>query len=208
MEWYQWFAIAALILCSLGLILHFAKILKLGNPKDFSTPAGNPVDGIKYSMTGAMSPKKKESAFLHLPTYTAGLIYHMGTFLSLGLFVLVLFGVNIRGVFSMIIPILLVITCLCGLGILVKRMFSKNLKAFTNADDYIANFLVSSFHIITAYMIYTNSLHNVYFMLAGLLLLYIPISKLKHTLFFFAARYHLGFFYGRRNIWPPKKASN
>jgi hypothetical protein len=43
-----------------------------------------------------------------------------------------------------------------------------------------------------------------YFICAGLLFLYLPLGKLKHSLYFFAARYHLGFFYGWRGIWPVK----
>ena len=31
------------------------------------------------------------------------------------------------------------------------------------------------------------------------------VGKLKHVVYFFAARYHLGFFYGWRNVWPPHK---
>jgi hypothetical protein len=43
-----------------------------------------------------------------------------------------------------------------------------------------------------------------YFIFAGVLFLYLPSGKLKHSLYFFAARYHLGFFYGWRGIWPLK----
>jgi nitrate reductase gamma subunit len=208
MEWYHWMASIALGLCCIGLAGHFIKIVKLGQPKDYAPRSGDPSKAIRYSFTGAMSPIKKESAYLHLPTYTAGLVYHMGTFLSLALFVIALLQFKITGIFQIIIPIGLIITGLCGFAILLKRVFSKNLKSLSNPDDFIANILVSAFHFITAYMIYFESWYTLYFILASLLLSYIPISKLKHTLFFFAARYHLGYFYGWRNVWPPKKASN
>jgi hypothetical protein len=29
-----------------------------------------------------------------------------------------------------------------------------------------------------------------------------PLGKLRHVVYYFAARYHLGFFYGWRNVWP------
>jgi hypothetical protein len=36
-------------------------------------------------------------------------------------------------------------------------------------------------------------------------MLYIPAGKLRHTVYFFAARYHLGYFFGWRGVWPPGK---
>ena len=56
-------------------------------PKDLSQETGSVKKGIIYSFTGAMSPTAKESAYLHLPTYVAGLLYHAGIFTSLLFFV-------------------------------------------------------------------------------------------------------------------------
>ena len=78
MIWYQWLSIGALAICIFSLMLHFIKIIRLGKPTDYSEKRGDVAKAITYSMSGAMSPKKKESAFLHLPTYTAGIIYHIG----------------------------------------------------------------------------------------------------------------------------------
>jgi len=46
---------------------------------------------------------------------------------------------------------------------------------------------------------------SVYYVTAALLLLYIPVGKLRHLVYFFAARYQLGYFYGWRGSWPPSK---
>jgi hypothetical protein len=43
-----------------------------------------------------------------------------------------------------------------------------------------------------------------YFIAISLLFLYFPLGKLKHAIYFFAARYQLGFFYGWRGVWPPQ----
>ena len=47
-----------------------------------------------------------------------------------------------------------------------------------------------------------------YYLTYSLLMLYIPIGKLRHTVYFFAARYHLGYFFGWRGVWPPAKLKN
>ena len=46
---------------------------------------------------------------------------------------------------------------------------------------------------------------NTYYIITTILLLYMPVGKLKHLVYYFSARYHLGFFYGWRNVWPQKK---
>lgn len=206
MEWYKWLALASLAVCLVGIISHIAKLLKLGKPKDYSAKAGNVNDAIKYSFTGAMSPKKKESAYLHLPTYTAGLIYHFGSFLSLVLILIIASNIEIDIIPTYLMSLFLLISGICGLGIFIKRIVKRELLSLSNADDFIANLLVTVFQFTTALVIYSQSHYEIYFIVISVFFLYLPISKLKHILYFFAARYQLGLFYGWRNIWPPTKA--
>jgi len=151
-----------------------------------------------------MSPKKKESANLHIPTYIAGLLYHLGTFLSILLFILFLFKIEPFGYLRTVIIGFLIITGICGFGILIKRISKKELRSLSNPDDYISNLLVTIFQLMTALTLYNVRLFPLYFIVVSILLLYLPLGKLKHTVYFFAARYHLGFFYGWRGVWPNK----
>ncbi|HOT16394.1 MAG TPA: hypothetical protein PLB07_01905 [Bacteroidales bacterium] len=152
-----------------------------------------------------MSPTKKESAYLHLPTYTAGIIYHLGTFLSLLLFIILLAGFIPSGILRLIISLLLAVSTLAGLMILVKRFLNNELRSLSNPDDYISNLLVTLFHLMTIAVLNFEGARVFYFLEASLLLLYLPVGKLRHTIYFFAARYHLGYFFGYRGTWPPVK---
>jgi hypothetical protein len=78
------------------------------------------------------------------------------------------------------------------------------MRALSNPDDYISNLIVTLFQLATAAVLFWPQLFPVYFVLTALLLLYIPLGKLKHAIYFFAARYQLGYFFGRRNVWPPR----
>jgi len=151
-----------------------------------------------------MSPKKKESAYLHMPTYTAGLLFHMGTFLSLFLFLILLARFYPGGIVAYLLAAFLVITGMSGMGILIKRMSQQKLRVLSNPDDYISNLLVSLVQLLTAQTLLNHDISAIYFVLISVLFLYLPVGKLKHTVYFFAARYHLGFFYGWRGVWPPK----
>ena len=94
---------------------------------------------------------------------------------------------------------------MCGYILLIRRAFSKDLKGFSNPDDYISNALTSTFQLFTIfYLIWPTCSCSVvsYYVICILLFLYMPFGKLRHLVYYFAARYHLGFFYGWRNVWP------
>jgi hypothetical protein len=202
MEWYIILSLISLATCLGNCAYHLFKLIKAGAPNDFSESIGDLPAALRYSFTGAMSPSKKESAFLHLPTYTAGIIFHLGTFLSIALFLYFLGQQVLPLAVRPFVAGLLAFSGIAGLGILLKRIVNKELRFLSNPDDYISNVLVTGFQLLSAY--YTLQPSIVYFIWASALLLYLPLGKLKHTIYFFAARYHLGFFYGRRGVWPPK----
>jgi hypothetical protein len=204
MFWYHWLAIISALICAISCLIHGIRLIRLGKPTDYSQQKGNFHAAVRYSFTGAMSPIKKESAYLHFPTYISGLLYHLGTFVSLFLFVLLISGVYISGLLVFIITTILMITGLCGMGIFIKRIFVQKMRALSNPDDYISNLLVTFVQFLTALVLIRPEFTASYFILVSILLLYLPLGKLKHVVYFFAARYHLGFFYGWRGVWPPK----
>jgi len=204
MTLYRIISLAAFLVCFVSLAYRLFRLIRLGSPKDYSFKRGNLKSAITYSFTGAMNPFEKESAYLHLPTYTAGILYHIGTFLSILIFFLLLFNIGISGVFQWGFLCLLTASGISGLGIFIKRITAKKLRSLSNPDDYISNLLVTIFQIFTIIALVNETFIPYYFISAGLLFLYLPLGKLKHSLYFFAARYHLGFFYGWRGVWPAK----
>ena len=202
---FHWILLSAFVVCMLSCLYHFFKALPEKNETDHASPDAKTSSAVVYSFTKAMSPKKKETAFLHLPTYTAGIFYHLGTFLSVFLLVINFLSLEIPLLLKYIIIGFLVLTSISGLFILIKRMLNSVLKNLSNPDDFISNILVTVFQISTAGFLLLNIGIEYYFILATILFLYLPLGKLKHTVYFFAARYHLGVFYGRRGTWPLKK---
>jgi len=204
MSWYYYPLIFATGVFLATSLFHLVRLIRLGPGRDYAPSAGQTAQGIQYAFTGAMNPSKKESALFHLPTYTAGILYHLGTFLSIFIFFLILAKVSFTGITAILISGFLIITGICGIGILVKRMIKKVLRSLSGPDDYISNMLVTLFQFITSLVILIPSVMPGYIIMASLLLFYFPAGKLKHALYFFAARYHLGLFFGRRGVWPPK----
>jgi hypothetical protein len=204
MHWYHVLALASLAVCAASSLFHLFRLIRLGKPIDYAPAAGKTGPAIQYAFTGAMSPMKKESAFLHLPTYTAGILYHIGTFTAIPLFFFLLFIPWPGGSLTWLLAGFFVITSASGIGIFIKRFVKKGLRDLSSPDDYISNMLVTLFQLLSALVLSLPAFLPAYFIVASLLLLYFPIGKLKHAIYFFAARYHLGVFYGRRGVWPPK----
>ncbi len=206
MLWYHWLATLSAVICLSSCIIHTFKVIRAGKPKDYAKPSGDVSASVRYSFTGAMHPAKKESAYMHLPTYIGGLLYHMGTFLSLFLLILLSLGLYPSGILTYILVAVFSVTAVSGLAILLKRISSSQLRALSNPDDYLSNILVSLFQLATVALLLSQDFVAVYYVSASLLLLYIPLGKLKHLVYFFAARYHLGIFFGSRNVWPSKQS--
>ncbi|MCR4964030.1 MAG: hypothetical protein K6A41_00060 [Bacteroidales bacterium] len=209
----QYIALAAVLFCICGLLSFFIKIVKLGKPNDLSEKSGDVTKGVIYANTKAMMPQNKESAFLHLPEYAAGILFHIGSFMSLLVFVLSFFPFFNRWIggddkIHYLIALLPLIGCICGYILLVRRAVVKEMSSWSTLDDYISNFLTSTFQLMTLlYLVFpcSKAINILYYIACILLLCYMPFGKLRHVVYYFAARFHLGFFYGWRNVWPPKK---
>lgn len=216
MSIFAWISIGALSCCVIGFLLRFIQLVKGGAPKDLSLKSGSVVKGVIYSNTGAMLPGHKESAYLHLPTYTAGICFHLGNFLSLALYIwsiiCVRYGLGTPALLALILAIFLFISCICGFSIFFKRIFSPSLRSLSGFDDYFSNALCTLLQLCGFLLMLFNAydkdipaLYDSFFLVASLLFLWMPVGKIKHLLYYFAARFQLGFFYGWRNTWPPKK---
>ncbi len=190
-----------------GLAYQLLRIVRSGLPADHSQAAGKQRPAIRYAMTGAMNPVKKESAFRHWPTYIAGVVYHLGTFLAIGLYFIILAGIETGRVAAFVLAGALLLSSLAGFGILLKRMIKPALRHLSIADDYISNLLVSLFQLCTGLMLAGAGIEFIYYMIVSILCVYLPLGKLRHCILFFAARYHLARFYGHRGVWPPRSAA-
>lgn len=209
---YQIIAIDAALFCIAALLSHFVKLIKLGKPKEFSQKQGDVKKSMVYAYTKSMLPHHKESAMLHLPTYGLGIVFHVGIFTSLLLFLLSFFPffncwIAEYMLLNTVLSTLIALAALSGVTLFVKRLFAKDLRVLSTPDDYISNGLTVLFQLATALFLFYHAnsyiVHN-YYLMAALLFLYMPLGKLRHVVYFFAARYHLGFFYGWRGSWPPE----
>ena len=199
-----------ILLISFGVFLVMAAFLVLqvfasAGTNDPSEIRGNRSRAVLYSLTGAMSPLKKESARRHVPTYAMGLVFHAGVFLSFLWLVIHFFAIPVPSPFVLGSRLFLIFSFSVGLALFVKRIVKPKLRSFSTLDDYASNLVVAGFEAVTAFALFNTDAVPVSFIYASVLFLYIPLGKLRHAVYFVPARVHLGLFYGRRGVWGAKR---
>ena len=193
------FCFTFIILCSMVFkTYHFNK------KKTYSLPQGNSLKGIIYALGRGLAPWEKESAVKHLPTYLAGIFYHIGIFAALYYLFSLVIPFHFGTLIAMIIRISIFTGILCGIGLFVKRSLKPHIRRISCPDDFASNLLVDGFLILALIDTYRGDLRAVLFAVAIILLLYIPVGKIRHCFFFFYSRILFGFFFGRRGVLPQK----
>jgi hypothetical protein len=192
--------IAAAACAAMGLVLLHRQAGAHGERVLHAPAAGDAAAGVRYAFTGAMSPGAKESVREHLPSYVAGLAYHGGIFAALLLLVTALCGLPLPAPLRWLSQGLLTLGVAGGAGLLLKRLLKPELRGLSHPDDFLSNLLA------TAFVALALTGGTPWLLSTILLLVYAPLGKIRHCLFFFVAWRHLGAFFGRRGVFPPGSA--
>lgn len=197
--------IISFFICAISLCILVLKTLLFGKKPLYSEPQGVENKGIMYAFGKGMMPWEKESAARHLPTYIAGILYHSGIFAGL-FYILLLVIPFCPGLFLInALRILMLCGIACGVALFLKRIFKTTLKNISCPDDFASNILVDLFLFFALIDTFISSVRPVFLFAAILMLLYIPVGKIRHCFFFFYSRTLFGLFYGRRGILPQKQ---
>jgi len=153
-----------------------------------------------YAFTIGMLPWKKESASLHKIVYIRGIFFHIGIFAGMLALMLSIFSISGGTVLSLVLSILMWIGALAGIAAIILRAAEANLRGISRADDYISPALIALFLCMGALHI-MNIIDTAYFYAAAsVLCLYLPWSKVRHCVFFFFMRGHIGAMMGHRGL--------
>lgn len=150
-----------------------------------------------------MSPSAKESVREHLPTWFAGVGYHLGIFAGLGYVALLLVGVEVEGILLRVLQVPLLAGAFCGTGLLAKRAFTPRLRGLSCPDDFLSNLLATVFVALAFARTISLGVDAVFLAETMLLFFWVPLGKIRHCLFFFTTRYYMGTHFGRRGTFPP-----
>lgn len=194
------FAVAFLI----GLL---RRVRSFKAPSLKAEPRGQERRGIQYAFGRGMMPWEKESASRHLLTYIGGFIYHFGIFAGLFWLFSRVFAAALGQFPLLAIRVLLTAGLVFGLGLFVKRSALPMMRGISCADDYVANLLVDAFLLSALLSTFSDPFSRLLYAVSILMLVYIPLGKIRHCIFFFYSRILFGRFFGRRAVFPKRQDS-
>ncbi|HKZ54179.1 MAG TPA: hypothetical protein VJ123_01780 [Anaerolineales bacterium] len=171
-----------------------------GAAADRAPAKGSPQRGLLYAFTLGMAPWAKESTRLHQLAYLRGIVFHGGIFTALAALLL-------SPIWSLLPKLLLyalagaaAIGALCGVLGALARWFEPNLRALSTPDDFASVLLVALFQGLTGIALLNPAWLPALYLSAALMLVYAPLGKIRHCIYFFFSRRFFGLFLGRRGL--------
>lgn len=189
----------ALGLSLLGLALRLRGLLARPYRPDRAPARGPAGSGVLYAFTLGMMPWAKESTRRHFLHYVRGVLFHLGIFAALASLALspwrpvlppaVAAGGGLTGMGAVM-----------GLIGLLMRILDPRLRALSLPDDYAAAILVTLWLGAGAAWWADPRWTAAFYGFSALTLIAIPLTKIRHCLYFFFSRFFFGLFYGRRGV--------
>lgn len=203
------FSLLSQILVFLALIFTvfaFGRKLKiyaqLTRPVDRAKPIGDLRKGVLYAYTLGMAPWSKESTRLHALAYLRGVAFHVGIFLGLAILVASPWLGEMPQYVRNILGFVIAAGALLGLLGFVARFLEHNLKALSNADDYFAVLIVGLFLAAEALWLFFPVARVLFYLVSAAMLVYAPLGKIRHCIYFAYSRLFYGRFIGSRAVLP------
>lgn len=192
--------LAGLLLGLLGILFRLREIMNRPYKKDFARERGSARRGILFAFTLGMAPWEKESTRLHWMAYLRGIFFHMGIFTAFAILLASPWLKVLPGGLVWIGTILTAVGALFGFAGIFMRLLGPNERLLSLPDDYASVFLTSLFIALAAGILIWPPVLPVFYVIAGLMLAYIPISKIRHCVYFSYSKFFFGFNFGRRGV--------
>jgi len=196
--------ILSFLISVISLSVLVLKTFSFGKKPLYAKPQGKSIKGIFYAFGRGMMPWEKESVRKHLPTYIVGIMYHASIFAALFYLISIVCSFGLPSLAVPLLRFLLVSGSISGFFLLFRRIFLPYMKKISCPDDFASNIIVSLFLISALVNTYSVHLTPLFFLIAIIIFLYIPVGKIRHCFFFVYVRILFGIFYGRRGVFPPK----
>jgi hypothetical protein len=193
-------AILGLALGLLGIILKLREIMNRPFKADLARERGKPGRGILFAFTLGMAPWEKESTRIHWIAYLRGIFFHLGIFMAFGV---LLISPWLELLPDILVWLMLAVTgfgALFGFAGIYMRLAGPNERVLSLPDDYASVFLTSLFIALAFATLLWPSVLPAFYVVTGLMGAYIPVSKIRHCVYFFYSKFFFGMGFGRRGV--------
>ncbi len=193
-------ALAALVFSAGVFASRWTTMQKLPFGKDLSRPKDTPTRGVLYAFTLGMAPWSKESTRLHMIAYLRGIAFHMGIFAGLAALLASPWFDAVPPILRILFAIVTAFGAAMGAAGGLMRLVEHNLKAISTPDDHAAVWLVTLFLVVMTAALLSTAYVPIMWLVAAAMLVYAPLGKIKHCIYFYFGRLFYGFHVGRRGV--------
>jgi hypothetical protein len=193
-------ALAALVFSVSAFAARWTGIRRLPFPKDRSIQKDSAQRGILYAFTLGMAPWSKESTRLHWVAYMRGIGFHVGIFVGLAALLASPWLGLVDPLIRMLFAIITVSGALLGAAGGIMRITENGLRSISTADDHLSLWLVTLFLAAMTGSLISATFVPLMWITAAAMLVYAPIGKIRHCIYFYFGRLFYGMHIGRRGV--------
>ena len=215
----------ALIFMALVYILRIRWLLKFPAGKERQASTGSrdtsKRKGILYSWAIIGMPWAMESSRTRLFIYLQFVIFHIGVVAAITLSFIIPYFPGLPENNPMVVRVgQIIIWSACAVGFfrILRRTFSRYMRAISTPDDYFSLVLLTVWFAFAGLAVPNRTDQGegpllAYFILTAFFLVYVPFSKISHYLYYPFTRFYFGRSMGHRCVFPipgsgASKASN
>lgn len=200
-------AMIGLVIGLLGIVFRLKDIMNRPYKRDLARLRGNPTRGILFAFTLGMAPWEKESTRNHWLAYLRGIFFHVGIFTAFAVLFASPWLNRLPVILLWVAAIITAVGAIFGFAGILMRLSGPNERVLSLPDDYASVFLSSLFIALAcASLVYYPILPSFY-LVTGVMAAYIPLSKIRHCVYFFYSKFFFGMGYGRRGIIGQSKST-
>ncbi|MFH2037121.1 MAG: hypothetical protein ABIJ45_12015 [Candidatus Zixiibacteriota bacterium] len=195
--------------------LYWLTRFKAGKERQAPTGRGdtNSRKGFIYSWGNVAMPWAMESTRTKLMLYFQFVIFHLGVTFAIILMFSISFYFKdnpIPSSLAMAFKIIIGASFLVGVYRIIRRLFSKYVRAISSPDDHFSLWLLTAWFLFGFLAAENNVAAGewklmVFFIMGSFFLVYVPFSKISHYLYYPFTRYYLGKTLGRRGVFPIRR---
>jgi hypothetical protein len=193
-------ALAALAFSVSAFASRWTAIQKLPFGKDLSQPKDTAARGILYAFTLGMAPWAKESTRIHSMAYLRGIAFHIGIFAGLAALLASPWFDRLPDMVRILFAVVTGLGTIMGAAGGIMRIVEENLKAISTPDDHAAVWLVTLFLGAMTVALLSPVWVPAMWLVSAAMLVYAPVGKIKHCIYFYFGRLFFGTHLGRRGI--------
>lgn len=190
----------AIVICVIGIAIRLREIMNRPYKQDLSRERGSVRKGVLYAFTLGMAPWEKESTRIHWIAYLRGIFFHVGIFAAFAVLLVSPWLENIPAILKWIFIVITASGAIFGFAGIYMRWAGENERALSVPDDYFSVFLAALFTAFACITLLLPVVLPVFYVIAAILFLYIPISKIRHCVYFFYSKFFFGASFGHRGV--------